>query len=494
MAIAGYNIYKNGVKQNGNLVVGLSYALTSLIGNTNVDDITIKSVDDLGAESTTFTYPTFLTLPPQVTNLVSTVLSTTEIDLAWDASGSTGNVTYTVFRGTVSGSLTSIVTGLTSPSYSDTGLTDDTEYFYQVQAINATGSGVISAEVSDITLQIVNYIYDSNLDPKNRFIDIELSRSAWGNDTQSTPITTAAFTLVLTTNGGAVSTVTIDAVSQLDAENSVDASVLIGGDSLIRVFISPDVYPDGIESINVFLVPTNAFDIQGNAINGNTGEVLLSPLPYAVMGNDYMWWDASDGAYTEGIADKGLSVQTITYATGQEATMGSDADGNYIELNSSKGIIDDSNTFSKFDDSYLWFANHKYLGDINTPANQGNIFDISGERSLFTYPYGTQTKWGTIMAGSPNGNLVTTAATLTNNFETLRVNLQNGSNQEGFKNGVSQGSTSAYVPYRQLGGGTFGNNSGGAQHYRGKLYSVIIIKGLYTTNEINTLQTYFESL
>jgi fibronectin type 3 domain-containing protein len=70
------------------------------------------------------------------------------VALAWTASS--GATSYNVYRGTASGgeSATAIATGITSPSYSDTGLTNGTTYYYKVAAVNAGGTSVLSGEAS----------------------------------------------------------------------------------------------------------------------------------------------------------------------------------------------------------------------------------------------------------------------------------------------------------------------------------------------------------
>jgi len=70
----------------------------------------------------------------------------TQVTLSW--TGSPAAASYTVYRGTVSGSETLLKSGLTMPSYTDTGLTNGTTYFYQVAAANNAGISAKSGEVS----------------------------------------------------------------------------------------------------------------------------------------------------------------------------------------------------------------------------------------------------------------------------------------------------------------------------------------------------------
>jgi fibronectin type 3 domain-containing protein len=70
------------------------------------------------------------------------------VALSWSASS--GATSYNVYRGTTAGgeSATAIASGITSSSYSDTGLTDGTAYYYKVAAVNSEGTSGLSNEAS----------------------------------------------------------------------------------------------------------------------------------------------------------------------------------------------------------------------------------------------------------------------------------------------------------------------------------------------------------
>ncbi len=88
-------------------------------------------------------------LPGAPGNLNATA-GNAKIDLSWTAA--TGVVSgYTVKRSTVaSGPYTNVVTGVTGLTYSNTGLTNGTRYYYVVAASNSGGEGPSSTEVSAI--------------------------------------------------------------------------------------------------------------------------------------------------------------------------------------------------------------------------------------------------------------------------------------------------------------------------------------------------------
>jgi len=68
--------------------------------------------------------------------------------LTWTASS--GATSYSIYRGTTAGgeSTTAIATGITSTSYTNTGLTNGTAYFYKVKAVNSAGTSAYSNEAS----------------------------------------------------------------------------------------------------------------------------------------------------------------------------------------------------------------------------------------------------------------------------------------------------------------------------------------------------------
>ena len=84
-------------------------------------------------------------LPPAPTGLAATG-GDTQVALTWNASsGATG---YNVKRGTVSGGPYSTITSVTGTSFTDTGLTNGTTYYYVVSAVNAGGEGANSTQAS----------------------------------------------------------------------------------------------------------------------------------------------------------------------------------------------------------------------------------------------------------------------------------------------------------------------------------------------------------
>ncbi len=88
--------------------------------------------------------------PPAPTSVTATASGSSQITLSW--TGSTGATSYSVMRSTTSGNEASLatVTGTTDQTYtySDTTVSADHTYYYEVAAVNGSGTSSNSAEVS----------------------------------------------------------------------------------------------------------------------------------------------------------------------------------------------------------------------------------------------------------------------------------------------------------------------------------------------------------
>jgi hypothetical protein len=93
--------------------------------------------------------------PSAPASLTATATSSSQINLGWNASQASCPVTYSVFRSTTNGFTPStsnqITSGLTSTSYSNTGLTASTTYYYLVEAVDTAGASAQSNQASATT-------------------------------------------------------------------------------------------------------------------------------------------------------------------------------------------------------------------------------------------------------------------------------------------------------------------------------------------------------
>jgi hypothetical protein len=83
--------------------------------------------------------------PPAPTNLVATA-GNGQVGLSWNASS--GATSYNVKRSTTSGGPYTTIASPTSTSYTDTGVTNGTTYYYVVSAVNTAGESANSSQVS----------------------------------------------------------------------------------------------------------------------------------------------------------------------------------------------------------------------------------------------------------------------------------------------------------------------------------------------------------
>jgi trimeric autotransporter adhesin len=143
--------------------------------------------------------------PSAPTGLMATATSSSSIGLSWTAVTAPANCTissYNVYRSTTSGFTPStsnlIASGLTTPSYSNTGLTASATYYYVVEAIDAEGNSAASAQASATTTVATDFVAINSGGPAvsnsgggdTSFVADE-DFSGGGTDTSANTITTA---------------------------------------------------------------------------------------------------------------------------------------------------------------------------------------------------------------------------------------------------------------------------------------------------------------
>jgi len=94
------------------------------------------------------------TVPSAPTGLTATASAPSVIGLTWTAVAPPPNCTitsYSVYGGTTANPTTLIASGLTGTTYSNTGLTASTTYYYVVKAVDAVGTSAASVQASTTT-------------------------------------------------------------------------------------------------------------------------------------------------------------------------------------------------------------------------------------------------------------------------------------------------------------------------------------------------------
>ena len=151
--LAGYKIYygNSSGSYDSNIDVGnqTSYTVTGLVeGETNY--FALAAYDMSGNESSYSSEVVYNvpdnTLPSTPTNLQAAVVSTSQVDLAWNASTDNIGITgYRIYRDSTQIATTSNTT------YQDTGLSSSTTYSYTVTAYDAAGNESGQSSTSSAT-------------------------------------------------------------------------------------------------------------------------------------------------------------------------------------------------------------------------------------------------------------------------------------------------------------------------------------------------------
>ena len=156
---ASYNLFRSttsngqGTTPVATGITGTAYTDTGLTNGTKYF-YKLASVDaaGTGALSGEVSATPALTIPPVPTGLSATA-GNAQVVLNWTAS--VGAASYNVYRGTTTTSTlptltgtTPIATNVTSPTFTDTGLTNGTIYVYAVAAVNAAGPSALTSRVT----------------------------------------------------------------------------------------------------------------------------------------------------------------------------------------------------------------------------------------------------------------------------------------------------------------------------------------------------------
>ena len=122
-------------------VTGTSYTASGLSASTTYY-FTVKAVSASAGSSAASNQASATTqaavAPAAPSGLTASGSSSSQINLSWAASATSG-VTYSMFSGTSAGTLSQIANGVGGTTYSATGLTPSTTYYFTVKAVSSSG-------------------------------------------------------------------------------------------------------------------------------------------------------------------------------------------------------------------------------------------------------------------------------------------------------------------------------------------------------------------
>ena len=214
---------------------GTSYSDTGLAVNTTYYYVVEASNTSGTSAPASQASATTIAIPAAPANLSATSASSSEVDLSWTASATSG-VTYTVMRNGVA-----VANGLSGTSYSDTGLTASTTYSYAVEAVNAAGTSPASNAAvtttsagSTVTAPVITTA------PTNQTVTIgrtatfsvvasgtSLTYQWYKNGAVITGATSASYTTPGTTYGDNTSTFTVAVSNSAGSANSSAATLSV---------------------------------------------------------------------------------------------------------------------------------------------------------------------------------------------------------------------------------------------------------------------------
>jgi titin len=153
-AVSSYNVWRSTSSGSESLlnsgVIGTSFSDGSALnGITYFYKVAaVNSVGPGPLSNETSATPATVASAPQ--NLVA-VAGNASVSLSWSAPASNGGAavsSYNVLRATTSGAESTLSTGVSGTSYTDTTVSNGSTYYYEVRAVNSAGQGVVSNEAS----------------------------------------------------------------------------------------------------------------------------------------------------------------------------------------------------------------------------------------------------------------------------------------------------------------------------------------------------------
>ncbi|KKL90129.1 hypothetical protein LCGC14_1907780, partial [marine sediment metagenome] len=111
------------------------------------------------------------------------------------------------------------------------------------------------------------FIDSGTLASDNSYVDVTFSEGVYNSAAGSGALDAADFIRVFDGTGGTATDVTIFSVKQNDSATEATASALVGGETVVRVFLTLVGTPNGVETVEIKPVDgASIYDVDGNAV------------------------------------------------------------------------------------------------------------------------------------------------------------------------------------------------------------------------------------
>jgi fibronectin type 3 domain-containing protein len=314
-----YNVYRGKATSESRLATGVTS--TSYLDSGLASDKTyfykVTAVIS-GVESAPSNEASATTAPTAPTNPAATA-GNEQVGLTWTAPA--GAQSYKIYRATSSGGegATPIATGITTPSFTDTGLSDSLTYFYQISAVISGVEGPKSSEVSAIPFaDHIQIAAPPNIGAGTAFTITVSARDASNNqllgyrgtvhftssDTGSGLVLPADYTFTSSDRGShnfSVTLVTIGSQTITARDNVVPsttgtASINVNPTSLPTFALTVST---GVVAGLPFNLLVRATDGAGNSLPNYTGTIhFTSSDPMPTLPADYTFQPSDAGRHT----------------------------------------------------------------------------------------------------------------------------------------------------------------------------------------------------
>src|SRR6267143_6651 len=286
------------------------------------------------------------TIPGAPTSLVANTVSSSQINLSWNAPANNGGSAitgYKIERSTNGGSSWSppVNTGSTATTYPDTGLTASTTYMYRVSAINSVGTSSPSNTASATTQTastipgaptslVANTVSSSQINlswnaPANNggsaITGYKIERSTNGGSSWSPPVNTGSTATTYPDTGLTASTTYMYRVSAINSvgtsspsntasattnSGTTSSSIVLNGIQTTSGTVSSSPYQITLSNVNVGTGNNRLLVVGVEANNNNVasvtfGGVQLTKATSSFANNDVEVWYMTNPAGTGNI-------------------------------------------------------------------------------------------------------------------------------------------------------------------------------------------------